>query len=374
MRPFQLGDFDYDECFLGVGGFLSPEANEEKHMMSFYLEELAAELARQGVVFGGAQPLHWLEPGIGDGSSTARFAGTLGRSHPAGFVIHGSDCQSEMLPLARRAIENVQAVPMAIAELSVVDAFSGEPLASRLCDFALLSHFVYHAKNLMNGRQPTEAEIDQRIGRLIGSLTESLHADGIALAFHESSASDMFGKLGREYGSAMYDATRRIAAAARSIGKHLVAMPLESKLYFPDLSSRTIEDFKDLVRWREFGDGTPEASWLKKFLFALHSFAEIDESGGTLRAGGARHLAGQSSQRSSGSRLCDAIDRLCEILQRDERGPYLVIRSEMQALLNGSHMKEPVDAAFSAVTRQLPAIHDRTSLALDAAARKSATE
>jgi hypothetical protein len=374
MRPFQLGDFDYDECFLGVGGFLSPESNEEKHMMSFYLEELAAELARQGVVFGGTQPLHWLEPGIGDGSSTARFAGMLGRSHPAGFVIHGSDCQSEMLPLARRAIENVQAVPMTIAELSVVDAFSGGPLASRLCDFALLSHFVYHAKNIMNGRQPTDAEIDQRIGRLIGSLTESLHADGVALAFHESSASDMFGKLGREYGSAMYDATQRIAAAARAIGRHLVAMPLESKLYFPNLSSRTIEDFKDLDRWRQFDDGTPEASWLKKFLFALHSFAEVDESGVTRRPGGARRLAGRSSQLGSGSQLGDAVDRLCGILQHDERGPYLMIRSETQAILNGSHLKAPVDAAFSAVTRQLPAIHERTRLALDAAARKSVAE
>lgn len=372
MRPFQLGEFDYDECFLGVGGFLTPDANEEKHMMSFYLEELAAELARQGVVFGGTQPLHWLEPGIGDGTSTARFAGTLGRSHPAGFVIHGSDCQSEMLPLARRAIEAVQTVPMAIAELSVVDAFGGEPLASQLCDFALLSHFVYHAKNVMNGRQPTEAEIDQRVGRLVGSLTASLRADGVALAFHESSASDMFGKLGREYGSAMYDATDRIAAAASALGKHLVAMPLESKLYFPDLASGTIEDFKDLEHWREFGDGTPEASWLKKFLFALHSFPEVDESGVTRRAGGARHLAGQPSQRSSGSRLCDAIDRVCGILQRDDRGPHLVIRSEMQAILNGSHMKAPVDAAFAAVARQLPAIHERTGLALDAATRKSA--
>ena len=76
MLPYQTGHFDYDECFLGPGGFLMPDANEEKQMMSFYLQALAAALARQGLALGGPQPLRWLEPGIGDGSSTARF--TLG--------------------------------------------------------------------------------------------------------------------------------------------------------------------------------------------------------------------------------------------------------------------------------------------------------
>jgi len=56
MKPHQLGQFDYDECFLGPGGFLTPEANEEKHTMSFYLQELAAELARQGVILAARSP------------------------------------------------------------------------------------------------------------------------------------------------------------------------------------------------------------------------------------------------------------------------------------------------------------------------------
>ena len=163
MHPFQLGQFDYDECFLGSGGFLTPDANEEKHTMSFYLQELAAELARQGVVFGGPQPLHWLEPGIGNGSSTARFAQTLGRAHPAGFVIHGSDYQAELLPLARRELEAVQTVPVTIAELRVVDAFGGAPLATQRCDFAILSHFVYDAKKAFHGRPRTDAQIDGQV-------------------------------------------------------------------------------------------------------------------------------------------------------------------------------------------------------------------
>ena len=90
MQPYQLGQFDYDECFLGIGGFLTPEANEEKHMMSFYLQELAAELR-------------------------------------------------------------------------VMDAFSGAPLATERCDFALLSHFIYHAKNVFHGRPRTDAEIDGQV-------------------------------------------------------------------------------------------------------------------------------------------------------------------------------------------------------------------
>lgn len=55
-------------------------------------------------------------------------------------------------------------------------------------------------------------------------------------------------------------ATVRIAAAAHAHGKVLVAMPLESKLYFPDVSPRTLGAFKDLVRWQEFTEATPEAS------------------------------------------------------------------------------------------------------------------
>lgn len=372
MHPYQLGQFDYDECFLGPGGFLTPDANEEKHMMSFYLQELAAELARQGVVFGGPQPLHWLEPGIGDGSSTARFAHTLGRAHPAGFVIHGSDCQAELLPLARRVLEAVRTVPVTVAELRVVDAFRGAPLTTQRCDFALLSHFVYHAKNAFSGRQRTDSEIDEQVHALLARILDSLGPDGVALAFHESPQSDMFGKLGREFGAALHDATVRIAAAAHAHGKVLVAMPLESNLYFPDIPPHTLESFKELARWQEFSEATPEASWLKKFLFALHNLASPDETDNVRREGGARDLARQPSAGRNLSRLGDAIDRLCEILQRDGRGPYIVIRAEMQAILNSPNLKRPVEAAFVAIARRLPAIREQTRLALASAASNSA--
>src|SRR5262249_31000833 len=99
--PYQEGRFDYNECFFGLGGFLSPDANEEKHMMSLYLQVLAEEMARRQVVFGGPQPLRWLEPGIGDGSSTAKFITAMAPFHRAGFIIYGSDYQPESVERAR---------------------------------------------------------------------------------------------------------------------------------------------------------------------------------------------------------------------------------------------------------------------------------
>ncbi len=367
MKPYQLGRFDYDECFLGPGGFLTPDANEEKHMMSLYLQELATALARQGVVFGGPRPLHWLEPGIGDGSSTTRFAQAIGKAHAAGFILHGSDYQSELLPLARRALEAVQTVPVTVAELRTADAFGGAPMAAEACDFALLSHFVYHAKNDFSGRQRSDAEVNAQVQTLITRVLDSIGDEGLILAFHEGPLSDMFGKIGREFGAALYDAPVRIAAAARANGRVVVTMPLESKLYFPNIAPRTLESLKDLSRWQEFPETTAEASWLKKFLFAMHNFAGPEETDGVRREGGAIDLSRQPGTRGNASRLGDAMDRLCEILQRDDYGPFLVIRSEMQAILKTASRKSAVEAAFAAVTDRLPAIRERTRQALTAA-------
>ena len=111
---------------------------------------------------------------------------------------------------------------------------------------------------------------------------------------------------------------------------------------------------------------------MKKFLFALHNLASSDETNDVRREGGARDLARQPSAGRNLSRLGDAIDRLCGILQRDGRGPYIVIRAEMQAILNDPNLKGPVEAAFAAVARRLPAIREQTRLALAAAASTSA--
>ena len=70
---------------------------------------------------------HWLEPGIGDGSSTARFAQTLGRVHPPGFVIHGSDCQAEMLSRAR--LSSQSNVYLVGADVKAVGTRARQPIA-----------------------------------------------------------------------------------------------------------------------------------------------------------------------------------------------------------------------------------------------------
>jgi hypothetical protein len=44
----------------------------------------------------------------------------------------------------------------------------------------------------------------------------------------------------------------------------------------------------------------------------------------------------------------------------------------MQAILNSPRLKGPVEAAFAAVARQLPAIREQTRLALAAATSASA--
>ncbi len=141
------------------------------------------------------------------------------------------------------------------------------------------------AKNALNGRQRSDSEINAKLHSLLAGLMDSLAADGVALAFHESPASDMFRKLGLELGAAMHDATVRIAAAAHAHRKILLAMPLESKLDFPDVSLGTLDAFKDLSRWQDFTEATADASWLKKSLFALHNLSETDESGVSLRGG-----------------------------------------------------------------------------------------
>ncbi len=87
-----------------------------------------------------------------------------------------------------------------------------------------------------------------------------------------------------------------------------------------------------------------------------------------------RNLARQPSSGRNVSRLGDAIDRMCEILHRDEHGPYLVIRGEVQAILNNPHLKDPVEAAFVAVAGKLPIIREQTRVALAAAAYSSAAK
>lgn len=360
LKAFNQGLFDYNECFFGVGGFLSPEANEEKHLMSFYLEALVEELAAKEIVFGKNQPLRWLEPAIGDGSSTVKFIKAISGICKTGIIIHGSDYQADSVAKARLELEKLKSADVSIGELLIKDAFSGDVLASTSCDFALLSHFIYHLKNQLDGGLLQAGEIDDKLSALIGSVMHSLDKNGLALAFHEGPTSDMFGNLGLRYGSAMNDATDRIAQAASTVNKVIVRMPLESKLYFPDLSDVTLEKFKNLDNWKNYSEDSPEASWLKKFLFALHNTPQPALG----KKGGAYDLALQVGSEGHATRLAEAIDYLKGLFQRDYRGPYITIRSEMQAIINNPELKPQIEDAFLAVQQRLPELRKKTQLAL----------
>jgi len=301
-KPFQEGYFDYNECFFGEGGFLSPDANEEKHMMSLYSQVLAEALAKYGVVFGGDQPIHWLEPGIGEGSSTIKFMKAIGHVHKAGFIVHGSDYQKDSVHLAYKHLSRLQEIKITVAEIIVKDAFCGEPLASEKCDFAMLSHFVYHLKSLLDGRQITPQEGEKKMTLLLKSVMASLREHGLALAFHEGPQLDMFGKIGQQYGMAMNDAPDRIARAAIANGKTIVGMPLESKLYFPDLPSDSLDSLKVLENWSNVQEGTPEASWVKKLLFALHN-TPVKDGSHYVNEGGVRDLAKEPGKNRNTTRL-----------------------------------------------------------------------
>jgi hypothetical protein len=327
----------------------------------------------EGVVFGGEGPIHWLEPGIGDGSSTARFVRAIGEVYKGGFIVHGSDYQAESVEKAQITLEGLESRGVRVAEVIVRDAFSGGPLASEACDFALLSHFVYHVKNQLNGDQLSPEEVDDKMNRLVKGVMNSLKKDAMALAFHEGRESDMFGKLGQAYGSAMNDAPDRIVKAARLHGKAVVSMGLESRLYFPDLPMATIESFESLDNWKRCEEGSPEASWLKKFLFALHNTPVRDADGILVREGGVKDLAREPGRGRNSTRLTDAIAFLHGLLttnaSRAGDGPHLLIRSEMQALLNDQALEAPVRAAFAQVAERLPEIRARTTDAMLAAGR-----
>jgi hypothetical protein len=370
VSPFQTGHFDYNECFYGEGGFLSPDANEEKHMMGYYLETLALALSRRGVVFGGDQPVRWLEPGIGDGSSTRKFLQAIGKAHPPGFVLHGSDYQPESVKKARATLSQVPGVTVRIAELAVRDAFAGQMLAFEPCDFALLSHFIYHLKDQLDGKHITDEQAELKLKGLLKGVMDSLGHDGLMLAFHEAPSSDMFGNISRVYGSGMPDATERIARAAKALGKTVVGMLLESKLYFPDLAPTTVETFKELGNWQAFQDGTREAAWLKRLLFAVQNTPLCDPDGRMVKEGGARDLAREKGQRGNRTRLGDLIDHLVGVLQRDEIGAHITIRSEMQAIVNTPELGRRVESAFAEVKEALPDIRVRTRQALLAAAKE----
>jgi hypothetical protein len=251
-----------------------------------------------------------------------------------------------------------------IGELRVADAFAGHPLASEPCDFALLSHFIYHLKNQLDGELIDDQQAETMLKGLIKGVTDSVRQDGIILAFHEGPSSDMFGNIGRVYGAAMPDATERIAKAAKALGKTLVRMPLESKLYFPDLPRATVNDFKELSNWQTVPDGSREASWLKRLLFALHNTPVCDSETRILKEGGVRDLAKQKGQSNNRTRLGDVIDHLMGLLQRDDIGTHITIRSEMQAIVNTSEAGLIVESAFAEVTESLPQIRSWTRHAL----------
>ena len=351
LKPYQKGLFEYNECFFGKGGFLTPDSNEEKHLIGFYLQVLAEALRHKGIVFCRNEPIKWLEPGIGDGSSTKKFLQAVGVTHSAGFIVYGSDIQEESVKLAKQNLSKVEGIRVELAEVLVTDAFSGELLASEQCDFGLCSHFIYHLKNMLDGSTLTEKQITEKLESFVKGLMNSILPDGLVLLFHEGPKSEMFGNIGRKYGSSMHDATERIARAAAANGKELVAIPLESKLYFPPLSNETLRLFEKVENWKRFLPDSAAASWLKKFLFALHEVEKKDPRGNLVSPGGALAL----EQRGT---LPNAIRYTRELL--DRHGGYIIIRSEMQGVLNNPQLRPKLEAAFQEVENRRQEIQQKT--------------
>lgn len=364
LLPYQQGLFDYNECFFGTGGFLSSDSNEEKHMMSFYMQVLAQALSEKNVVFGGNESIKWLEPGIGDGSSTKKFLQAVGQAHKSGFVVYGSDIQEESVNLAKRNLSGIRGLNVQLKEVLIRDAFSGEKLANEQCDFALCSHFIYHVKNSLDGKEANDTDMKAQVNSLVKGITDSVAKNGIVLMFHEGHKSDMFGNIGKFFGSSMYEATQIIENAAQVNKKEIVSMPLESKLHFPTLRNNTIELFKNVDNWKSFTPDSPEASWLKKFLFALHEVEKRDAEGKITSLGGARTLEQKGI-------LADAINHTKTLL--DKNGGYIVIRSEMQAILNNPDLKRDVESAFNSVKEKMPEIKAKTFAAINQARAQKKT-
>jgi hypothetical protein len=92
-------------------------------------------------------------------------------------------------------------------------------------------------------------------------MMSSATNDGIALYVHSGKDSDVHGKLARRFGSHMWNAPDRIAAAAKAIDKEAVSLQLNSKIYFPTLDGSSYERLKHVDNYRHHPKSSQEIRW-----------------------------------------------------------------------------------------------------------------
>jgi hypothetical protein len=300
---YQTGDFDYADCW--EYGFIAPGTNDEKAMTALTLKSFANSLADQHFLFGEKnEPIHLVEAGIGDGSSTKRFLTALANAHKPGFIIHGSDPNPLSLDVARVNLTSVQGVRTEIGSLMNSDAFNGERLTDTPGHIFLGSHFLYftkHRHDLESDSRKKDTAINADLTAFLNTAMNSLSDNGMVILYHDGEDSGIYGKdgIGGRYGNSMVDVPERIASLAPDIGFNMAMVKVPARLFFPTLPDATIEAFKYLRNWKNYHSNTIEATWLRKFLFALDEMPTRDSRGRTISLGGAKALNARGMLREA---------------------------------------------------------------------------
>lgn len=330
--PIQMGEFNYPECF---SAFLRGDANGQKHKTQHVIEALVKELRKEDVVFGGDRPVDVLDVGCGPGIYAKKFLDSVGKSFPGKINYHGVDIDAGFVSAAEQTVSGLPNVNE--AKTRIANAFEGDSLTSGKVGLAQASHMVYHAADGSKSQQETEQKID----RFTTSIMNSVADNGIAIFFHGGKDSDMHGKIARNFGPLMCDAPDRIAAAAKKAGKEIVELPVESKLYFPDLNPAAYEKLKDVNNYKNFAPDSDELRWLKLLSFALHT---------------------DLKNLSQNGKLGECIDFTRKLLDdnRDRKGGFLMVRGTMQVVMNDAGMKPKIERAVAAVKVQMPEIDRKT--------------
>ena len=334
LSPIQEGKFDYAECF---EAFVRGDANGQKHNTQHIVEALTQALRSEGVMFTREKTIDILDVGCGPGLYAKMLLTSMGKAYPGKIHYRGVDINPAFVETAKKEVASLPNVSQ--ADVVLANAFNGDTLLpdGQKANFALASHIVYYASDSSSGEEDTKRKTENFVSAMMSSVTNN----GIALYVHGGKDSDVHGKVARKFGSHMWDAPDRIAAAAKAIDKEAVSFPLESKLYFPTLDGSSYERLKHVNNYRHQPKSSQEIRWLKLLAFALH-----------------RDLAGLAGER----KLADCVDYTRKLLStnRDTKGSYLMVRGDMQIVVNDPSLRQKVENAVASVKGQMPEIDCKT--------------
>jgi SAM-dependent methyltransferase len=333
LSPIQEGKFDYAECF---EAFVRGDANGQKHNTQHIVEALAHALRSEGVVFTREKTIDVLDVGCGPGLYAKMFLTSIGKAYPGKIHYHGVDINPAFVETAKKEVASLPNVSQ--ADVVLANAFNGDTLlpGGRKANFAQASHIVYYASD-SSSREDAKRKTENFVSAMMSSVTN----DGIALYVHSGKDSDVHGKLARRFGSHMWNAPDRIAAAAKAIDKEAVSLQLNSKIYFPTLDGSSYERLKHVDNYRHHPKSSQEIRWLKLLSFALH-----------------RDLAALAGER----KLVHCVDYTRKLLttNRDAKGSYLMVRGDMQIVVNDSSLRLKVEKAVARVKGQMSVIDRKT--------------